>query len=242
MFLPGTLLNGGGELARQPRTDLDRAGVIVFIAHHGRSTPVSWDRMCLGPHSGATHPMDAIRSALPGNAPAGRLQRTNRRSDMGNSVASATGITTKQQAAGTSIMGAGLSAYGDILSGQGTAAGENYKAAALENAAQRGRVAAVQAGASATERLNFDLANIDAARAAAHSDPTSPTGAAIRDWNEQLGLTKKAIDVDNLMAQSQQEASDAAYLRSASKYALLGGELSAGADILKAAGPALLTL
>jgi hypothetical protein len=39
----------------------------------------------------------------------------------------------------------------------------------------------------------------------------------VRDWHEQLGLTKKAIDVDNIMAQTEQEASDAAYLRSAGK-------------------------
>jgi hypothetical protein len=161
---------------------------------------------------------------------------------MGQSLQNAGGPTVKQQAGGTSIMGAGLSAYSDILSSEGTAAGENYKAASLENAAQRGRVAAVETGASETEQLVNTLGNIDAVRAAAHADPTSPTGAAIRDWNEQLGLTKKSIDVNNIMAQSQQEESDAAYLRSASKFALLGGELSAGADILKAAGPALLSL
>lgn len=139
-------------------------------------------------------------------------------------------------ASGASIAGAGLAAYSEILKGQGTAAGMNYKAASLENAAARGKVAAVQTGASETEKLVNTLGNIDAVRAAAHTDPTSPTGAAIRDWNEQLGLTKKSIDVDNIMAQSQQESSDAAYLRSASKYALLGGELAAGSDIFGALG------
>lgn len=150
------------------------------------------------------------------------------------------GSAAGQGASGTSIAGAGLSAYADILKGEGTAAGENYKAASLENAAARGRVAAAQTGASETERLANSLGNIDAVRAAAHTDPTSPTGAAIRDWNETLGLTKKSIDVDNIMAQSQQEASDAAYLRSASKYALLGGELAAGSDIIGALNKAAL--
>jgi hypothetical protein len=161
---------------------------------------------------------------------------------MGSSLANAGGPSAKSQAAGTSIVGAGLSAYSDILSSQGTAAGANYKAAALENAAQRGRVAAAQTGASASEKLARDLGNIDAVRAAAHTDPTSPTGAAIRDWNETLGLTQKTIAVDQIMAQSAQEQSDAAYLRSSAKTALLGGEISAGSDILKAVGPALLAL
>lgn len=150
------------------------------------------------------------------------------------------GSAAGQGASGTSIAGAGLSAYSELLKGQGTAAGENYKAASLENAAQRGRVAAAQTGASETEKLSQTLGNIDAVRAAAHADPTSPTGAAIRDWNETLGLTKKSIDVDNIMAQSQQEDSDAAYLRSASKYALLGGELAAGSDIIGALNKAAL--
>jgi hypothetical protein len=136
------------------------------------------------------------------------------------------------------IAGAGLGAYAQILAAQGTAAGENYKAATLENAAARGRVAAVQTGASETETLVNTLGNIDAVRAAAHTDPTSPTGAAIRDWNETLGTAKKSIDVDNIMAQSQQEASDAAYLRSASKYALLGGDLGAASTVLGAIGKA----
>ena len=125
-------------------------------------------------------------------------------------------------AAGTSIAGAGIGAYAQVF-GQGTAAGMSYKASALESAAQRGRVAAAQTGASASERLAADLGRIDAVRAAAHVDPASPTGAAIRDLHESLGLTQKSIAVDQIMAQSQQEASDAAYLRSASKYALLGG-------------------
>jgi hypothetical protein len=64
---------------------------------------------------------------------------------------------------------------------QGTAAGENYKAASLENAARRGQAAATEVGASASEKLARDLGNIDAVRASAHDDPTSPTGAAIRD-------------------------------------------------------------
>jgi hypothetical protein len=53
----------------------------------------------------------------------------------------------------------------------------------------------------------------------AHTDPTSPTSAAVRDLNETLGLTQKSIAVDQIMAQSAQEESDAAYLRSAAKTA-----------------------
>jgi hypothetical protein len=71
--------------------------------------------------------------------------------------------------------------------------------------------------------------------------PTRPrrTGAAVRDWTETLGNTKKAIDVDQLMQQSRQEETDAAYLRQAGKTALLSGYISAGSDVLKSLAPAL---
>jgi hypothetical protein len=100
-------------------------------------------------------------------------------------------------------------------------------------------VAAVQTGASASEKISSDLANIDGVRAAAHADPTSPTGAAVRDWHETLGLTQKSINMDNIMAQSNQEDADAAYLRSAAKTALLSGEISAGAGLLGGIGQGL---
>jgi hypothetical protein len=128
----------------------------------------------------------------------------------------------------------GLSAYSDVLKGEGTQSADNYKAASLDAAAQRGKVAAVETGAEETIKLDNTLSTIDAVRAAAHTDPTSPTGAAVRDWNETLGLNKKSIDVDNIIAQSNQEASDAAYLRAAGKQALNMGYLNAGTDILSA--------
>jgi hypothetical protein len=158
---------------------------------------------------------------------------------MGQPLADAGGPSVKNQASGASITGAGLGAYGDVLKGEGVAAGDNYKAAALEDAAQRGRVAAVETGAQYSNKLASTLANIDAIRAAAHTDPTSPTGAAVRDWTEQLGLSQKSIAVDQIMAQSRQEQDEAAYLRSASKTALLSGDISAGADIVGAFSKAL---
>jgi hypothetical protein len=143
-------------------------------------------------------------------------------------------------AAGVASVGAlGLKAYGDVLQGEGTQAADIYRAQSLENAAARGRVAAVQTGAAESIKIASDLGNVDAIRAASHTDPTSPTGAAVRDWHEQLGLTKKAIDVDNIMAQAMQQQSDAAYLRAAGKTALQGGYLSAGVDVLSGLAKAI---
>jgi hypothetical protein len=102
-------------------------------------------------------------------------------------------------AAATSIIGAGLGAYAQILSSQGTAAGMNYKASALESAAQRGRVGAAQTGASETEKLVTTLAT----RCARLPSPTLRRDRGGNPGLERnaLSLTKKSIDVDNIMAQ-----------------------------------------
>jgi hypothetical protein len=144
-----------------------------------------------------------------------------------------------QNSSGASLAAAGFSAFGDIVSSRGVAGSDTFRAAELEQTAQRNKVAAVQTGASETEQLAAHLGNVDAVRAAAKTDPTSPTGAALRDWTEQIGLTKKSIDVDQLMAQSRQEQSGATFLRASAKTALLSGYLNAGADTLKALAPAL---
>jgi hypothetical protein len=142
-------------------------------------------------------------------------------------------------ASGTSIASAGLKVYGDVLAGEGKAAGDRYRAATLMANAQRAKVAAAQTGATESEQLSATLGNIDAVRAATHGDPTSPMAAAYRDQQEELGLTKKSIDVDNIMAQARQDESDAAYLQSSAKFALLSGDVAAGSDLLTSLSKAL---
>lgn len=137
-------------------------------------------------------------------------------------------------ASGTSIAGAGLQAYGEILKSQGVAASDTFKSEILEQNAQRGQVQAAEVGADMSRKLSMDLGNIDAIRAAAHTDPTSPTGTAIRDNAENIGLSQKSIAVDQIMAQSRQEQDEAAYLRSASKAALFSGKIDAASDVISA--------
>jgi hypothetical protein len=139
-------------------------------------------------------------------------------------------------AAPLSIAGIGLSAFGALEKGAATQAADQYQAEKLERAAAIGRVQAAQTSAQMTEKLNNTLGNIDAVRAAAHDDPTSPTGAAIRDLTEDRGNRAKSITVDNILEQVDQDTADAAYERSAGQYALLGGGLGAGADIFKGLG------
>jgi hypothetical protein len=130
-----------------------------------------------------------------------------------------------------SLIGVGLSAFGQYRAGQGQQEADEYKAESLERAAEVGKVQAVQTSADLTRKMVDTLGNIDAIRAAAHDDPSSPTGAAVRDYQETLGITKRTTAVDNILEQSSQDTADAGYLRTAGKYALLGGELGAAGTI-----------
>src|ERR1700677_403674 len=113
-------------------------------------------------------------------------------------------------AGGMSLASAGLSAYSTILQSQGTASADEYQATKLETAATYGDLKAVQTGAQMTRNLNTTLGNIDAVRAAANTDPNSPTGAAVRDNQEAIGNQNRAITVDSILAQSTQDRNDAA--------------------------------
>jgi hypothetical protein len=142
-------------------------------------------------------------------------------------------------ASGLSAASAGLDAYSSWLKGAGENASDQYRAERAEQAAQYAKLDAAQTGAAMSMRLSSALGNIDAMRAAANTDPRSPTGAAIRDTQENIGLSQKAIAVDNKMAQARQDESDAAYLQTAGKYALLGGDIGAASGIMKAVSSAL---
>jgi hypothetical protein len=136
-------------------------------------------------------------------------------------------------ASGMSLASAGLSAYGDYLSSSGEAAGEKFKASLLEDAAVHGRLKAEQVNAQMARNLTITLGHVDAVRAAAHTDPTSPTGAAVRgEMEAQLGM-KKEITVENIMQQARMDEAQAAYERSAASNALLAGDIAMGADVAK---------
>lgn len=138
-----------------------------------------------------------------------------------------------------SIASVGLSAMSTLDKAEGQKAANDFQAAELDRAAEYGDLKAVQTGASMTQKLNMTLGNIDVIRAAAHTDPTSPTGAAVRDYSEDLGTNQKNIAVDNILAQSQKQRADAAYLRVAGQNALLAGQIGAGGQILGGIGGAL---
>lgn len=142
-------------------------------------------------------------------------------------------------ATGSSIASIGLTTYATLLKAQGTATADQYQADKLEKSAEYGELKADQTSAQMTRNLNNVLGNIDAIRAAANTDPTSPTGAAVRDNQEAIGDTQRSITVNSIKAQAIQDRSDAAYYRQASSDALLSGDISAAAGAFSSIAKAI---
>lgn len=139
---------------------------------------------------------------------------------------------------GLQAIGLALAFKGTMNAAKGQQQADEFQAAELDQAAKYGDLKAVQTGATMTQKLNQTLGNIDVIRAASHNDPTSPTGAAYRDYQEDIGITQKTTTVDNILAQSRKQEAEAAYLRAAGHNALLAGKISAWSSLLGAGGSA----
>jgi hypothetical protein len=142
-------------------------------------------------------------------------------------------------AAGMSMASVGLQMYGSYLSSRATKAEDVFKAQQLEEQAQYGELKAVQTNAQKTRNLAITLGHIDAVRAAAHTDPSSPTGAAVRGTVEETGTEAKNITVENILQQSRMDEANAAYLRSAGSNALLAGDIDMVSKLLGGGAGAL---
>jgi hypothetical protein len=127
----------------------------------------------------------------------------------------------------------GLSAASDVMKGEGQKSADDFKAAQQERAATYGRLKAQQTDAQMLEQENTQLGNIDAIRAAAGADPTSPTSYALKDRTQFLGDRNRSTAVDSILAQAQQDDADANYMKQAGDFALTSSFINAGTDIGK---------
>ena len=137
--------------------------------------------------------------------------------------------------AALSVASAGLQAGSQYEAAQGQSAADLYTAQQLDEAAKYGELKAQQTGAAMTRNLMTTLGNIDAVRAAAHSDPTSPTGSAVRENVEELGTEQRQTKVAGIEQQARMDEAGAAYMREASDRALIGGDLSIAGTLMKSA-------
>lgn len=132
-----------------------------------------------------------------------------------------------------SIGSLGLSAFADVEKGMGTQAADEMKADKAKRAAEFGRLQAGLVDASMRENLNTTLGNIDVIRAAGRIDPTSPTTAAVLDFNRMVGERARTAQEVSIRSQAAEDEASSKYLREAGDYALKMGYLNAGVDVLK---------
>ena len=133
----------------------------------------------------------------------------------------------------------GLQMYSSYLSSRAAKAEDVFKEAELKQQAEYGRLKADQVNAQKTRTLAITLSHVDAVRAAAHTDPTSPTGAAVRGTMEEAGTEAKNITVENILQQARMDDANAAYMRSAGSNALLAGDIDMVSKLLGGGAGAL---
>jgi hypothetical protein len=129
-------------------------------------------------------------------------------------------------AGGASIASAGLGIVSSVMGGEATNAADQYQAGILSEKAQLGQTQAVEVNANSVMRLNASLGNIDAVRAASGDSPTSPTAAALRSVTTSNADQNKAIQIGNILSQSEMDVAGANYLKSAGSFALSQSILS----------------
>lgn len=149
------------------------------------------------------------------------------------------GAAAAPAAAGLSLASMGLKVFGDYEASRGTAAGDQYRAAEMQRAAEYGELKAKQTNAEMTRNLAISLGHLDALRAASHTDPSDPTNSAVRQFESNVGTQQKNIKVASIEAQVKQDEADAAYLRYAGSQALLAGDISMASDVVGGASGAI---
>lgn len=130
-----------------------------------------------------------------------------------------------------SIASLALTATGDIAKGSATKAADEFQADRATRAAQFGEMQATLTDTTMRENLNTTLGNIEAVRAAAGIDPTSPTTAALMDRSTQLSDRQRMAAVGSIKAQSAEDLASADYLRKAGDFAVTQSYLSAATDV-----------
>lgn len=130
------------------------------------------------------------------------------------------------------MLSIGLSAYSDVEKGAATQSSDEFQADKATQNAQFGRLQADLNDTTAREKLNTTLGNIDAIRAAAHVDPTSPTTGAVEQWQTEISERQRLATSGTLRTQAATDDASATYLRQSGQYAQSQGYLNAGIDIL----------
>lgn len=137
-------------------------------------------------------------------------------------------------ASAASVASLGLTVAGDIMGGSAKKAADDYQAARLEQAAEFGKTQATLTDTTMRENLNSTIGTIQAVRAAAGIDPTSPTSGALIEMNSERADRQRMAAVGSINAQTAEQQASAKYLREAGDFAVTQSYVKAGTDAFSA--------
>lgn len=138
-----------------------------------------------------------------------------------------------------SVASLGLSAASTIMKGEGTQAADNMHADQLTQAAQFGETQATLTDTTMRQNLSKTLGNIEAVRAAANTDPNSPTSVALMDQSTQRSDTQRMAAVGTIKTQDETDLASASYLKQAGSFAMTQSYIGAAAGVAAGVGKAL---
>lgn len=137
-------------------------------------------------------------------------------------------------ASAASVASLGMTVAGDIMGGSAKQAANDYQAARLEQAAQFGKTQAALTDATMRENLNNTIGTINAVRAAAGVDPSSPTTSAMVEMNSERSNRQRLAAVGSINSQVAEQEASAKYLREAGDFAVTQSYVKAGTDVFSA--------
>lgn len=147
--------------------------------------------------------------------------------------------SSSSSAGGASVASLGLTVASDITSGSATQAGDDFKAAQAERAAEFGITQANLTDVTMRENLNTTLGNIESIRAAANIDPSSPTTAALLERSSALSDRQRTAAVGTQRAQAADDLASADYLKRAGDFAVKQSYLKSATDVASALAKAV---
>lgn len=156
----------------------------------------------------------------------------------GAGLPSASGGLGGSPAGALSIASLGLGVFSSLSKGSATKASDDFQADKAERAADFGKLQAGLTDSVMREQLNTTLSNIEVIRAASHTDPTSPTGAAIESYDSKIANRQRTTALLNINSQVSEDEASANYLRQAGDFAVSQSYLDAGVKVAGAVGKA----
>lgn len=137
-------------------------------------------------------------------------------------------------AAAAAAISTGFQVAGSVAGAYGQKQGADQAAYAAQRRVEAGKLKALQTDTALREELASTIGNIEAVRAAANTNPNSPTIMAIKQNTRGRMDEDRKRQVGNIESQVAQDQAAVRFYRSYGRRAMVGGLLTAGGQLASA--------